>query len=227
MEHVTLLDESGAAIYGAAMTLNRDDVVLNETQREGMLNVVAGESERLARIVNDILLASRLDSGVASVSIGRADAAEIARGVLAAARGRRAAAAAPDHVPADRARAPGRLLAEPQQPGPAAGDLRPADGAAVPRQHHSGPHDQPGKIAGGGVAHVPREPIHSLASGDARGGRTSKSRLLVITIPWGIRFLLFLGCAHESSDRLPLRIQEFNRDLFGRTLEKIIHDDAT
>ena len=74
-----------AAIYGAAMTLNRDDVVLNETQREGMLNVVAGESERLARIVNDILLASRLDSGVASVSIGRADAAEIARGVLAAA----------------------------------------------------------------------------------------------------------------------------------------------
>ena len=74
-----------AAIYGAAMTLNRDDVVLSETQREGMLGVVAGESERLARIVNDILLASRLDSGVANVSIGRADAAEIARGVLAAA----------------------------------------------------------------------------------------------------------------------------------------------
>ena len=45
------------------MTLNRDDVVLDETQREGMLDVIAGESERLARIVNDILLASRLDSG--------------------------------------------------------------------------------------------------------------------------------------------------------------------
>jgi two-component system phosphate regulon sensor histidine kinase PhoR len=50
-----------------------------------MLAVVAGESERLARIVNDILLASRLDSGAAEVAIGRADAAEIARGVLAAA----------------------------------------------------------------------------------------------------------------------------------------------
>jgi PAS domain S-box-containing protein len=74
-----------AAIYGAAMTLSRDDVVLTEAQQEGMLGVVAGESERLARIVNDILLASRLDSGVANVSIGRADAAEIARGVLAAA----------------------------------------------------------------------------------------------------------------------------------------------
>jgi PAS domain S-box-containing protein len=74
-----------AAIYGAAMTLNRTDVVLDEQQRQGMLAVVAGESERLARIVNDILLASRLDSGVANVAIGRANAAEIARGVLAAA----------------------------------------------------------------------------------------------------------------------------------------------
>ena len=74
-----------AAIYGAAMTLSREDVVLNESQKSGLLHVVAGESERLARIVNDILLASRLDSGVAEVSIGRADAAEIARGVLAAA----------------------------------------------------------------------------------------------------------------------------------------------
>ena len=31
-----------------------------------MLEVIAGESERLARIVNDILLASRLDSGAAT-----------------------------------------------------------------------------------------------------------------------------------------------------------------
>ena len=50
-----------------------------------MLEVIAGESERLARIVNDILLASRLDSGAEMVSIGRAHATEVARGVLAAA----------------------------------------------------------------------------------------------------------------------------------------------
>jgi PAS domain S-box-containing protein len=74
-----------AAIYGAAMTLQRDDVDLNEAQEAGMLDVIAGESERLARIVNDILLASRLDSGAQTVSIGRTDATELARGVLAAA----------------------------------------------------------------------------------------------------------------------------------------------
>lgn len=74
-----------AAIYGAAMTLQRSDVELNEVQQAGMLEVIAGESERLARIVNDILLASRLDSGAATVEIGRTDAAELARGVLAAA----------------------------------------------------------------------------------------------------------------------------------------------
>jgi two-component system phosphate regulon sensor histidine kinase PhoR len=50
-----------------------------------MLAVIAGESERLARIVNDILLASRLDSGAAAFEIGPADATEIARAVLAAA----------------------------------------------------------------------------------------------------------------------------------------------
>ena len=74
-----------AAIYGAAMTLQREDVDLNDAQEAGMLGVIAGESERLARIVNDILLASRLDSGAQTVSIGRTDAAEIARNVLAAA----------------------------------------------------------------------------------------------------------------------------------------------
>ena len=67
------------------MTLQRGDVELNDAQEAGMLEVISGESERLARIVNDILLASRLDSGAATVEIGRTDAAELARGVLAAA----------------------------------------------------------------------------------------------------------------------------------------------
>jgi PAS domain S-box-containing protein len=74
-----------AAIYGAAMTLRREDVALEREQEAGMLEVIAGESERLARIVNDILLASRLDSGAETVSIGRTDATELARSVLAAA----------------------------------------------------------------------------------------------------------------------------------------------
>jgi PAS domain S-box-containing protein len=74
-----------AAIYGAAMTLQREDVTLEPQQQHEMLQVIAGESERLARIVNDILLASRLDSGAATFDIGRADASELARGVVAAA----------------------------------------------------------------------------------------------------------------------------------------------
>ena len=74
-----------AAIYGAAMTLRREDVALTDDQREGMLGVVSGEAERLARIVNDILLASRLDSDVVEVAIGHADARELAEGVVAAA----------------------------------------------------------------------------------------------------------------------------------------------
>ena len=81
-----------AAIYGAAMTLRREDVVLGQEQESGMLEVIASESERLARIVNDILLASRLDSGEASVEIARTDASELARSVVAAASA---------HLPAD------------------------------------------------------------------------------------------------------------------------------
>jgi two-component system sensor histidine kinase VicK len=50
-----------------------------------MLDVVSGEAERLARIVNDILLASRLDSDVVDVSLERTDAKELAQAVVAAA----------------------------------------------------------------------------------------------------------------------------------------------
>ena len=63
-----------AAIYGAALTLQRDDVRLEETQRAGLLDVISGEADRLARIVNDILWASRLDSGQMTTAIERCDA---------------------------------------------------------------------------------------------------------------------------------------------------------
>ena len=58
-----------AAIYGAALTLQRDDVRLEDSQRSGLLAVISGEADRLARIVNDILWASRLDSGQMGVTI--------------------------------------------------------------------------------------------------------------------------------------------------------------
>jgi PAS domain S-box-containing protein len=74
-----------AAIYGAALTLRREDVPLGEPQRSGLLEVIASESDRLARIVNDILWASRLESGTMHTTIERCDGIELARSVLDAA----------------------------------------------------------------------------------------------------------------------------------------------
>ncbi len=75
-----------AAIYGAALTLRREDVPLGEPQRTGLLEVIASESDRLARIVNDILWASRLESGTMQTTIEKCDGVAIARSVVDAAR---------------------------------------------------------------------------------------------------------------------------------------------
>jgi PAS domain S-box-containing protein len=77
-----------AAIYGAAMTLRRRDVNVDSEQRDRLLEVISGESDRLARIVNDILWASRLESGRMQVAIERCDSAAIATEVADASRPR-------------------------------------------------------------------------------------------------------------------------------------------
>jgi PAS domain S-box-containing protein len=71
-----------AAIYGAAMTLRRHDVAVEESQRDRLLEVVSSEADRLARIVNDILWASRLESGRMSIAIERCDAGAITAEVV-------------------------------------------------------------------------------------------------------------------------------------------------
>jgi two-component system, OmpR family, phosphate regulon sensor histidine kinase PhoR len=75
-----------AAIYGAAMTLRRRDVELDDENRERLLAIVANESDRLARIVNEILVADHLDSGRLRITPGVIDAAEAATAVVNAAR---------------------------------------------------------------------------------------------------------------------------------------------
>ena len=75
-----------AAIYGAALTLQRNDVRLEESQRTGLLDVISSEADRLARIVNDILWASRLDSGQMGIAIVSCDAAELTTSVIDALR---------------------------------------------------------------------------------------------------------------------------------------------
>ncbi|HEX5801299.1 MAG TPA: ATP-binding protein [Gaiellaceae bacterium] len=75
-----------AAIYGAAQTVRRTDLELDDAIRDELLAVIAAESDRLAQIVNDLLLSSHLDSGRLPVRIESCDAAEIAASVVESAR---------------------------------------------------------------------------------------------------------------------------------------------
>ena len=62
-----------AAVYGAAMTLKRHGSTLDDARSARLLDVIADESDRLARTVNDILWASRVDSGRVDVTLDRVD----------------------------------------------------------------------------------------------------------------------------------------------------------
>jgi two-component system, OmpR family, phosphate regulon sensor histidine kinase PhoR len=75
-----------AAVYGAAMTLRRQDVELDDDHRRRLLAVIAGESDRLARIVDQVLAASRLDSGRFVFAVERCEPAALADQVVEAAR---------------------------------------------------------------------------------------------------------------------------------------------
>ncbi|MGH3001413.1 MAG: ATP-binding protein, partial [Gaiellaceae bacterium] len=75
-----------AAIYGAAVTLRRSDLEIEPELREQLLDIVSEESDRLARIVNDVLLASHLDSGQLRLNIQTVDATEVTARVVEAAK---------------------------------------------------------------------------------------------------------------------------------------------
>jgi len=74
-----------AAIHGSALTLLRRDITLPEELRERLLEVIGEESDRLAQIVNDLLIASYLDSGQLPVSIESCDPRMLAESVVEAA----------------------------------------------------------------------------------------------------------------------------------------------
>jgi PAS domain S-box-containing protein len=71
-----------AAIYGAALTIRRGDLNLEAEMRDRLLEVIAEESDRLASIVNDLLLASHLDSGRLPLTLESCDARELAASVI-------------------------------------------------------------------------------------------------------------------------------------------------
>jgi PAS domain S-box-containing protein len=66
-----------AAVYGAAQTLRRHDFALDESGRERFISLIVDESERLGRIVNQILLASQLDIGRLDLVAETFDAREL------------------------------------------------------------------------------------------------------------------------------------------------------
>ena len=75
-----------ASIHGAANTLRSRDEQLQPSTRRQLLEVVFEQSERLAHLVDQILLANQLSSGSAHVERRSFDAAPVARDVVAALR---------------------------------------------------------------------------------------------------------------------------------------------
>jgi PAS domain S-box-containing protein len=77
-----------AGIYGAAVTLQRREFSIDTEQRNRLLAIVAGETQRLARIVDEILLAAQLESGRMVVAHDSIDLRATAEDVLSSARER-------------------------------------------------------------------------------------------------------------------------------------------
>jgi PAS domain S-box-containing protein len=74
-----------SAVHGAAKTLQRNDVVPGDELFGHLLGVISDQSERLARMIDDILLASRVESPQLALATHHVDVAALAAEVLAAA----------------------------------------------------------------------------------------------------------------------------------------------
>ena len=75
-----------AAVYGAAQTLLRHDFALDEAGRDRFISLIADESDRLGRIVNEILPANQLDAGRVDLGAEAFDPGELVERVVDAAR---------------------------------------------------------------------------------------------------------------------------------------------
>ena len=71
-----------AAVYGAVRTLRRDDVQLSESDRAQFLEMIESEATRLAKIVDQILVAGQLDAGAVELELTECNPAEVAAGVI-------------------------------------------------------------------------------------------------------------------------------------------------
>ncbi|HJW66990.1 MAG TPA: ATP-binding protein [Gaiellaceae bacterium] len=71
-----------AAVYGAIRTLRREDVELSEEDQAQFLEMIEAEATRLARIVDQILLAGQLDADAVELEVTECDPSEIAARVI-------------------------------------------------------------------------------------------------------------------------------------------------
>ena len=85
-----------AAVYGAAQTLSRHDFALDEAGRERFISLIVDESDRLATIVNQILLANQLEVGRLDLETEPFDGADMVERVVESARTH-----APSHITFD------------------------------------------------------------------------------------------------------------------------------
>jgi len=75
-----------AAVYGAAQTLLRHYFALDEAGRERFIGLIVDESDRLAHIVNQILLANQLEVGRVDLETEPFDATELIERVVESAK---------------------------------------------------------------------------------------------------------------------------------------------
>ena len=75
-----------AAVHGAAKTLLREDVDLGHDVSRQLLGLVSEQSDRLARMVEDILLASTLESPELELATEQVDVGDLAADAVAGAR---------------------------------------------------------------------------------------------------------------------------------------------
>jgi signal transduction histidine kinase len=73
-----------ASVYGAALTLQRHE--LDPESRNSMLGIIYRESDRLARLVNDVLWVNRLETGRVETRIESCEPVALAESVVEAAR---------------------------------------------------------------------------------------------------------------------------------------------
>jgi two-component system phosphate regulon sensor histidine kinase PhoR len=75
-----------AAVYGAAQTLLREDIDVPEDVRRSLAEMIASQASRLTNIVNELLLARRLDRGEVELEREAVDVAELSRTTIEAMR---------------------------------------------------------------------------------------------------------------------------------------------